>query len=168
MRNNVRIRHQARKSLAMKVTPAGILVLVPKGLLADNAEVQGFIEEGLSKLPRPEPVPREETLDREALLALAHDWASRLGVTVTRVQIRRMRSKWGSISSAGTLTLANDLTRLPRKLVDYILCHELLHLKVPNHNRDYHLFLSRHIPDWKEREQELAAWTLALGDGSMP
>jgi predicted metal-dependent hydrolase len=78
-----------------------------------------------------------------------------LGVNVKRVQLRAMRNKWGSISTAGTLTLANDLLDMPRRLVEYVVCHELLHLKVPTHNRLYRLLLNQHIPDWREREREL-------------
>lgn len=74
-----------------------------------------------------------------------------------------MNTKWGSISTAGTLTLATDLTMLPKRLVDYIICHELLHLKAPHHNRAYHLLLSQYIPDWEERELELAGWVLGTG-----
>ena len=91
------------------------------------------------------------------------EWADRLDVTVSRVQLRPMSTKWGSISTAGTLTLATDLTVLPKRLVDYIICHELLHLKAPHHNRAYHLLLSQHIPDWGERERELAEWVLVTG-----
>ena len=165
MNPRVRVRRQDRKSLAMKVTPGGVLVLVPEGLGAESAEVQTFIREGLGRLPLLPPAPPEERLAKEDLLAQVQVWAQRLGVEVTRVQLRRMRAKWASISTAGTLTLASDLTRLPQRLVDYVLCHELLHLRLPNHTRDYHLLLSRHIPDWQERERELAAWVLALADG---
>ena len=45
---------------------------------------------------------------------------------------------------------------------NYRICHELLHLQVPHHNRLYRLVLSRYIPDWRERERELGMWALAL------
>jgi predicted metal-dependent hydrolase len=93
-------------------------------------------------------------------LALVEDWAGRLGVQVKRVQLRAMRNKWGSISTAGTLTLTRDLLDMPHRLVEYVICHELLHLRVPTHNRDYRLLLSCYIPDWREREQELGNWVL--------
>jgi len=101
-----------------------------------------------------------ERLSREDLLALVETWAGQLGVQVKRVQLRAMRNKWGSISTVGTLTLASDLLDLPRRLVEYVICHELLHLKMPTHNRVYRLLLSQHIPDWREREQELGRWVL--------
>jgi hypothetical protein len=158
---NVQIRPQPRKSLAMKVTPGGVQVLIPQGLAADSAEVKTFIEEGLSRLMLPKPDSLADRLSKEEVLALTEGWAGGLGVRVQRVQLRAMRTKWGSISTAGTLTLARDLLDLPRRLVEYVICHELLHLKIPSHNRLYRLLLSRYIPDWREREQELGWWVLA-------
>ena len=101
-------------------------------------------------------------LDRKQLVVLVDQWAGRLGVDMVRVQIQPMGAKWGSISTAGNLTLARDVLQLPRPLVDYIICHELLHLQVPHHNRLYRLVLSRYIPDWRELERELGRWTLAM------
>lgn len=158
---DVQIRPQPRKSLAMKVTPGGIQVLIPQGLPADSAEVQTFIEKSLRQLTPSQPTPPTERLSKDDVLALVEAWAGRLDVEVKRVQLRAMRNKWGSISTAGTLTLAGDLLHIPRHLVDYVICHELLHLKVPTHNRLYRLLLTRHIPDWRRREQELARWTIA-------
>jgi predicted metal-dependent hydrolase len=164
MTYNVQIRQQPRKGLAMKVTPGGVQVLIPHGLQTDSLEVQAFIEEGLAKLTHPESVPPAERLSREDMLELVETWAERLGVQVKRVQLRAMRNKWGSISTAGTLTLARDLLDMPPRLVEYVVCHELLHLTVPTHNRVFHLLLSRHIPDWREREQELGRWVLEFSN----
>ena len=163
MNANVQIRPQARQSLALKVTPGGVQALIPHNLPADSAEAQVFIRDGLRELAPPTPVPPAEWLDKESLLVLVDEWAGRLGVQAGRVQLRRMRNKWGSISTAGNLTLARDLLQLPRRLVDYVICHELLHLKTPYHNRLYRLQLGRHMPDWRERERELGRWVLKWG-----
>jgi predicted metal-dependent hydrolase len=154
----VKIKSQDRQSLAMKVTPNGVEVLIPHQLDPDSEQVQTFIDEGLQKLPPPSPPT--ETLTKAEIVALVDRLAGELEVTVIRVQLRRMRQKWGSISTAGTLTLADDLLNLPRHLVEYVICHELLHLKVPHHNRLYYLLLAQHIPDWEQREQELGQWIL--------
>jgi predicted metal-dependent hydrolase len=158
----VKILPQKRKSLALKVTPAGIQVLIPQHLEPASPEVETFVAESLADLAPSAPVPPAERLDRQQLVALVDQWAGRLGVDMGRVQIQPMSAKWGSISTAGNLTLARDVLRLPRPLVDYIICHELLHLQVPHHNRLYRLLLSRYIPDWRQRERELGRWALAL------
>ena len=161
MNADIQIRPQDRKSLALKVTPAGIQLLIPRHLSADSPEVTDFVEHSLQDLTPPDPVPAADRLDRSAVLDLVADWAGRLGVQVNRIQFQPMRAKWASVSTAGNLTLSHTMLQLPRHLIDYIICHELLHLKVPNHNRLYHLQLSHHLPDWRGRERELARWTLS-------
>jgi predicted metal-dependent hydrolase len=123
---------QKRKSLAIKVTPDGVQVLIPQELVTESPQVQDFIRRGLGEFALPASVPTTERLDKSALLALVEEWSERLGVQVKRVQLRAIRSKWGSVSMAGNLTLARDLVKLPRKLVEYVICHELLHLRMPS------------------------------------
>ncbi len=156
----VKIQLQNRVTLALKVTPAGVTALIPRQLDPTGAQVQAFIAEGLRQLEPPPPVPAAERLTVDDILALVSEQAEQLGVRVQRIQFQPMRQKWGSISTAGNLTLAADLTRLPRRLVEYVTFHELLHLRVPAHNKLYYLLLRQAIPDWQERERELARWAL--------
>ena len=66
-----------------------------------------------------------------------------------------MTTKWGSISTAGTLTLAEDFLALPYDLAEYIIVHELLHLKFPDHRKGWQVSMGMYIPDWKDREFRL-------------
>jgi len=68
-----------------------------------------------------------------------------------------MRRKWASLSSKGTLTLAQDLLTLPQDLVEYVICHELLHQRFPDHSRGFQAMLSAWLPDWQARERRLMA-----------
>lgn len=155
---NLKIKPQKRNSLALKVTPNGVEVLIPNHLDPEGRQVQTFIEAGLQKLTSPPTgLP---TLTKDEIMALVDRWADQLGLAVERVQLRPMRQKWGSISTNGNLTLADDLLKLPPHLVEYVICHELLHLKVPHHNKLYYLLLGQHIPDWRHREQALSQWVL--------
>lgn len=156
----IKVKPQPRRSLAMKVTPDGVEILIPNTLDARSDRVQNFIAAGLEKLSPLPTVPPADCLSKNDILALVDSWAERLGVQVRRVQFQPMRQKWGSISMAGNLTLATDLVKLPQRLVEYIVCHELLHLRVAYHNRVYYLLLQEHIPYWQECEQELARWLL--------
>jgi predicted metal-dependent hydrolase len=76
-------------------------------------------------------------------------WADRLGVQPRVVRIQRMTKKWGSCSTAGTITLADDLVAQSQGFQDYVIVHELLHLKVAAHGRLFHALLSAHLPDWR-------------------
>jgi predicted metal-dependent hydrolase len=155
----VQYRHQQRQSLAMKVTPDGVVVLLPYGLNADSSQVQTFVQAGLQKLQTLEVSETSKVLAKD-LKVLVADWSERIGVTVRRVQVRAMRRKWASCSSRGTLTLSADLLRLPRDLVEYVLCHELVHLWVPEHGKGWQALMGAYLPDWRERERRLAGWVL--------
>ena len=77
-------------------------------------------------------------------------WADRLHVAAPRVRIRDMTRKWGSCSTAGTITLASDLRLQPVGFQDFVIAHELLHLRVPNHGKLFKALMTAHVPDWKD------------------
>ncbi len=160
MEADVRYRHQERQSLALEVRPEGLVALLPLGVPADSPEVQRFVKAGLAKLPRPEPVPSEARLGADEIRELVDAWAARIGVAVSRVQIRAMRRKWASCSSLGTLTLSDDLLHLPQDLVEYVVCHELMHLRVPGHGQGWQALMGAYLPDWRARERRLAGWVV--------
>ena len=160
----VQFRHQRRRTLAMKVTPDGVVVLLPQGLDVDSPRVRAFVLAGLQKIREPQPVPPGERLTPEDIHALVGTWSKRIGVQVRRVQVRAMRRKWASCSSQGTLTLSADLLHLPRDLVEYVICHELVHLRVPKHNKGWQALMSAYLPGWRDREHQLAGWVTRMDE----
>ena len=69
--------------------------------------------------------------------------------------LRRMKSRWGSCSPRGRILMNTCAVKLPLGLVDYILMHELCHLKVPNHSPAFWAHLSDCMPDWPRRKRAL-------------
>ena len=67
--------------------------------------------------------------------------AARYGFTYNRVIIKHNRSNWGSCSARGNINLNLSLVRLPEELRDYVLLHELAHLRFHNHSREFHTLL---------------------------
>lgn len=159
MKHNVRVQQQKRNSLAMKVTPEGVVVLIPKNLDTESPRVQHFIEAGLQKLETSE-VSKTSEISPEDLHDLVSTWSKRIGVEIKRVQIRAMRNKWASCSTNGTLTLSADLLRLPHVLVEYVVCHELVHLEMPHHGKGFRALMGCYMPDWQQREHSLASWVV--------
>ena len=80
------------------------------------------------------------------------DWAERLHVPAPRVRVRDMTRKWGSCSTAGTITLATDLGSQDVEFQDFVIAHELLHLRVPNHGKLFKALLTAHVPEWREHD----------------
>lgn len=84
-------------------------------------------------------------------------WAACLRVTPRVVRVQRMTRKWGSCSTAGIVTLAHDLGLQPPGFQDFVIVHELLHLRVPNHGRLFKALLAAYVPDWRAWEAERLA-----------
>lgn len=79
-------------------------------------------------------------------------WAVKLRVNPRVIRVQDMRRKWGSCSSVGTVTLASDLAALDQHFQDFVIAHELLHLRVPTHGRLFKALMSAHVPRWRELE----------------
>ena len=153
--NNIRIHRQRRRSMVMKRTPVGLVLFIPNWMKPNSPQVREFIADGIAKLGMPAPAS-EQTRPAE-LRAILREWAKRLGVKPGRVQIRDMYQKWGSCSSRGSITLNTALCRVPRPLAEYVVLHELVHLRVFNHGKEFKAMMSVHMPDWVERDKALDA-----------
>ena len=87
--------------------------------------------------------------DPEKLKQRVRHWAVKLKVKPRVVRVQMMTRKWGSCSTAGTITLAADLNDQEAGFRDFVIAHELLHLRIPNHGRLFKALMSAHIPNWR-------------------
>jgi predicted metal-dependent hydrolase len=88
---------------------------------------------------------------RELVSALAEEEAERLGVVYQRIRIGGQRTLWGSCSAGGTLSFNWRLVLAPVEVLDYVVVHELCHLRVPNHSRRFWTLVERHRPHWRDQ-----------------
>lgn len=75
--------------------------------------------------------------------------------TIKTITIKNQRTRWGSCSENKNLNFNYKIVYLPKDLVDYVIVHELCHLKEMNHSSDFWSLVSLAIPDWKKRRQDL-------------
>lgn len=68
---------------------------------------------------------------------------------------RKMDKRWGSCSPSGKIMLNTELARAPINAIDYVVTHELCHLKYPHHGKEFYQLLERIIPDWERRKERL-------------
>lgn len=97
--------------------------------------------------------------------------ALQMGVIYSRAFIRGQRSRWGSCSPRGNLSLNWRLVMAPQPVMDYVLIHELAHLMQLNHSKKFWELVASHCPQWrecrrwlKEHGPELAAKLTSPGD----
>jgi hypothetical protein len=69
--------------------------------------------------------------------------------------IRTMKRRWGSCSNKGIITLSTELIKLPDQFIEYVIIHELCHLRHHHHGSSYYNLLSELYPDWKTVRKEL-------------
>ncbi len=77
-------------------------------------------------------------------------YAQQLGVSYERIRIAEQKTRWGSCSSKGTLSFNWKLMLAPPKVLDYVVVHELCHLKEMNHSPQFWKLVEELMPDYKE------------------
>jgi predicted metal-dependent hydrolase len=89
---------------------------------------------------------------RDRLRQRVEQWSRRLKVQPRVVRVQHMTRKWGSCSTGGIISLAADLDDQDPGFQDFVIVHELLHLKVPNHGRVFRALMTLHAPKWREHD----------------
>ena len=79
--------------------------------------------------------------------ARVEHWSKEIRVRPRQVRLQRMHRKWASCSTAGTVSFNLDVLDQPAAFRDYVIVHELLHLKVPNHGKLFKSLLRAYLPD---------------------
>ena len=95
----------------------------------------------------------------EVLPSLATTWQSRAGLFASDIRIKKMRTRWGSCNTrTGRIWLSVYLAGYPRQCTEYVLVHELCHLRHANHGREFWALVTRVMPDYQR-------WHALLKDG---
>jgi hypothetical protein len=87
----------------------------------------------------------------------ADELCSLVGVTYDRLSIRRAKTRWGSCSRKGNLSFNWKLMMVPEPVIDYVIVHELAHLKEMNHSKNFWKLVDKHCPQWRKYRRWLNA-----------
>lgn len=116
------------------------------------------------RLPDAAPEKVRKALDGWFRMEAAHVFSERLTElgaaipwlhTLPPLRIKAMRRRWGSCTRTGELTLNMHLVKAPRRCIDYVLLHEIAHLREHNHSKRYYGVLQELMPDWQKARQDL-------------
>ena len=102
---------------------------------------------------------------QQALLDFARRlqlFSTRLGVTLPKLLLSGARTRWGSCNSKQEIRLNWRLLQAPPHLINYVICHELAHLKQMNHSAKFWAVVASIYPDYKSAETELKLWSAKL------
>ncbi len=157
----------SRRSMALEVTRnRQIIVRIP--FFVTDAQAGDFVMSKQDWLQRhlqsPVPQRRDHTENeiaalkksaRETLPARVAHYADKMGVKPAAVGVTRARGRYGSCSVKKRINFSCFLMASPPEAVDYVVVHELCHLKYMNHGIAFYALLSRVLPDWRQRKAKL-------------
>ncbi len=172
-----------RKTVGIRVNPdLSVTLRVPLRMSKKKidevlAESEGWILKHINLIQKEQQAKSREKIDylsESELLKLterakrvipkrAEYFAKLMGVSYGRITIRRQRTRWGSCSSLGNLNFNCLLMLMPDSVVDYVVVHELCHLKQMNHSPAFWREVEKIIPEYKIQYK----WLIKNGSGIM-
>ncbi len=91
-----------------------------------------------------------------ALYDMVHAYEIAMGVAVSRISVRSMKTRWGSCTpKTGAIRIARELAAYPVECLDMVVAHELVHLLEPSHNQRFHALLDTYCPNNRALSQRL-------------
>ena len=82
-------------------------------------------------------------------------WSEITGLYPSAVKFRRLAKRWGSCTKDNEIILNYDAVKLPFTLIDYIVVHELCHIKYKDHSKEFYREVAKFVPDWKSLDEKL-------------
>jgi predicted metal-dependent hydrolase len=104
----------------------------------------------------------DKTGAKQKIITRLTELAKQYKFHYNKVSIRNQRTRWGSCSAKGNISLNIKLVALPPELFDYVILHELVHTRVPNHSKKFWQELDKYIEDGKAKAKKLIEYGLGI------
>lgn len=158
-----------RKTVGISVQAGGaVQIRAPKRMKLCDIETAvrlhaDWLENAVSKMKtkqaRPKCSAKEQELLRlrakELLPKLTEAWSQRTGLVPTSVRITSARTRYGSCSSKNGICFSLFLMQSPPDAIEYVVVHELCHIRHHDHSREFWALVESYLPDYKERKKKL-------------
>lgn len=86
-------------------------------------------------------------------------WAGKMNLSPSDLRFRKTKRQWGSCSGKNVLSFNTMMMKLPQDVIQYIIIHELAHIKHKHHQKDFWQLVEHYLPDYKEQVTELKNYT---------
>ena len=172
MKKNIdyKLRRSKRKTLSLEVT-RDLAVIVRAPLRANPAEIDRFVSSHVEwitrkldmqqrrQLAHPEPTSTEaewlRTAAKAHIPARVAYWSDLTGLVPAGITITSARKRFGSCSPKNRLNFSWRLMTYPAEAIDYVVVHELCHLRHRNHGPEFYRLVAAFLPDYKARQAML-------------
>ena len=98
----------------------------------------------------------------EKIVPLTQKWAKKMEVTPEHIGFRASKKRWGSCSGANRISFNYHLIKLSSSLIEYVVIHELAHIRYHNHSKDFWTFVHSYLDDYKVRLEKLRVFEKLL------
>ncbi|BDY11907.1 M48 family metallopeptidase [Hydrogenimonas cancrithermarum] len=95
------------------------------------------------------------TKAKEKIVPLVRKWQKKMGVVPAHVSFRKAQKRWGSCSNTDRLSFNYHVIKLPVNLIEYVVVHELAHIRYKNHSREFWSFVEKCMPDYRKRIERI-------------
>jgi len=90
---------------------------------------------------------------------LLEGWSDKMDLPVNKLSFRKTKRQWGSCSSKNEISINTMIMKLPLNVIQYIIIHELAHIKYKHHQKDFWKLVECYLPDYKTHVKELKNYT---------
>ena len=161
---NIIIQTSLRKSLSLKVDRNGV-IQVKAPFFVTKKQIHDFIMKhqdwiATQQAKLPAKLSEGEMLDlisraKKYIIPRCAEIAKEYGFFYEKIRITRAQTRWGSCSSRKTLSFSYRLMQYPKECIDYVIIHELCHLRQMNHSQAFWQEVEQIMPDYRQAEKIL-------------
>ncbi len=158
-----------RRTLSVEVRDGNVIVRAPlryptSGIELFLAQKEAWILNAIEKqrlhaIHHPEPTPDEKRelimRAKSELPPLVEKWSAILGLHPTAITITGAEKRFGSCSGTNRLCFSWRLMRYPQVAIEYVVVHELAHIRHKNHGRDFYRLIESVLPNYRDAEKLL-------------
>lgn len=92
---------------------------------------------------------------KEKITPRIKKWSKTMGFEYNTLKFLKMDKRWGSCTPSNSISINIDAIKLPYSLIDYLIVHELAHISVKSHSKEFWALVSQYIPNWKELDEKM-------------
>lgn len=155
------IKSKRRKTSEVIVDKDGVVIRTPLGKPA--SEIKKIVEEKRrwifkKQLEFNKHVPQKppsRAYSRRFIVRRTSFYASKIGVYPQKINIRKLKSRWGSATKDNVINLNENLLMAPKEVIDYVILHEICHLKIRDHSYRFWYLLKKFMPSYLDQKKWL-------------
>ncbi len=172
---NCHVFHRKVKYARLEIKNGELNLIMPSGVEDYHSFInkhEKWIYQKISRVKRLKIESESRDLDynrdndsfKELVLHYVKEISEEMDLSVNKVTLRKMKTRWGSCSSLGNISINTRLKYLPKRFIEYVVHHEICHIKIRKHNKDYWKLVSSKYPDYKKYEEELSIYWFRVRD----